>query len=51
MAEGALHFAGSAEGLAELLNGAMNALVLNDPRGENLPQRRQDLLALFDRFC
>ena len=51
MAEGTLHFAGSAEGLAMLLNGAMNALVLNDPRGENLPQRRQDLVALFDRFC
>ena len=50
MAEGALHFSGSADGLAILLNGAMNALVLNDPQGEHLPRRRQDLLALFDRF-
>lgn len=51
MEEGTLRFAGSAEGLAVLLNGAMNALVLNDPKGENLPRLRQDLLALFDRFC
>ena len=48
MEEGALHFSGSAEGLAVLLNGAMNALVLNDPWAENLPRLRQDLLALFD---
>jgi AcrR family transcriptional regulator len=50
MEEGALHFSGSAEGLAVLLNGAMNALVLNDPWAENLPRLRRDLLALFDCF-
>ena len=50
MEEGALQFSGSAEGLAVLLNGAMNALVLNDPRADNRPRLRQDLLALFDCF-
>jgi len=50
MEEGALQFSGSAEGLAVLLNGAMNALVLNDPRADNRPRLRQDLLALCDCF-
>lgn len=50
MAEGTLQFSGSAEGLAILLNGAMNALVLNAPEGEQRQRLRQDLLALLDRF-
>lgn len=50
MAEGTLQFTGSAEGLAILLNGAMNALVLNAPAGKDHQRLRRDLLALFDRF-
>lgn len=48
MTDGTLHFAGSAEGLATLLNGAMNTLVLHKPSGDDHHQLRQDLLALFD---
>ena len=48
MASGTLHFTGSAEGLAQLLNGAMNTLVLHSPSDDDHQRLRQDLLALFD---
>ena len=49
MADGSLQFAGTPQGLAVLLNGAMNALVTRAARADHL-QCEQDLLALFDRF-
>ncbi len=51
MADGSLQFSGSANGLAILLNGAMNALVLRHAGAANPQRLRQDLLALFDCFC
>lgn len=48
MADGTLQFPGSADGLATLLNGAMNALILRHAGADNAQPLRQDFLALLD---